>query len=92
MARRFSMVPIKKTVRLFGPSLLVGLAAPFVFPIVRRAFGPVAKGLIKGGVLFTESLKEAATDVRERINDAVAEVKAEQDQDAKESRSSKSDG
>jgi hypothetical protein len=84
MARRFSMVPIKKTVRLFGPSLLVGLVAPFVFPTVRRAIGPVAKGLIKGGVLIAESLKEAATGVRERINDAVAEVKAEQDQDARE--------
>jgi hypothetical protein len=35
-------------------------------------------------VLFAESLKEAATGVRERINDAVAEVKAEQDQDARE--------
>jgi hypothetical protein len=78
------MVPIKKTVRLFGPSLLVGLVAPFVFPPVRRAIGPVAKGLIKAGVLFAESLKEAATGVRERINDAVAEVKAEQDQDARE--------
>jgi hypothetical protein len=91
MARRFSMVPIKHTVRLFGPSLLVGLVAPFVFPIVRRSFGPVVKGLIKGGVRFTESLKEAVTDVREQINDAVAEVKAEQDQDAKASRSSKHD-
>jgi hypothetical protein len=79
------MAPINKTVRLFGPSLLVGLVAPFVFPPVRRAIGPVAKGLIKGGVLIAESLKEAATGVRERINDAVAEVKEEQDQDAKES-------
>jgi hypothetical protein len=78
------MAPIKKTVRLFGPSLLLGLVAPFVFPPVRRAIGPVAKGLIKGGVLIAESLKEAATGVRERINDAVAEVKAEQDQDARE--------
>jgi hypothetical protein len=78
------MAPIKKTVRLFGPSLLVGLVAPFVFPILRRAIGPVARGVIKGGVLFTESLKDAAADARERINDAVAEVKAEQDQDARE--------
>jgi hypothetical protein len=85
------MAPIKKTVRLFGPSLLVGLVAPLVFPIVRRAIGPVAKGVIKGGVLFTESLKDAAADARERISDAVAEVKAEQDQDAKESRSAKDD-
>jgi hypothetical protein len=81
------MVPVKKTVKLFGPSLLVGLAAPFVFPAMRRAIAPVVKGMIKGGVLFTESIKEAATGVRERISDTVAEVKAEQDRDAREPRS-----
>jgi hypothetical protein len=84
---RSFMGPIKNAVRLFGPSLLVGLVAPFVFPAARRALAPVAKGLIKGGVLFTESLKEAATDVRDRINDALAEVKAEQDRDTKDSAS-----
>jgi hypothetical protein len=85
------MVPIKKTLKLFGPSLLVGLAAPFVFPALRRALAPVARGLIKGGVLFTESIKEAATGAREQISDAVAEVKAEQDRDARESRTAKDD-
>ena len=85
------MMHIKNTVRLFGPSLLVGLAAPFVFPVVRRSIGPLAKGLIKGGVLLTESLKDAAADARERFNDVVAEVKAEQDRDAQESRSAKTD-
>jgi Protein of unknown function (DUF5132) len=83
------MAPIKKAVRLFGPSLLVGLLAPFVFPALRRALAPVAKGMLRGGVLFTESLKEAATDVREQINDALAEVKAEQDRDAKDATSAK---
>jgi hypothetical protein len=52
---------------------------------------PVAKGMIKGGVLFAESIKEAAKGAREHVSDAVAEVKADLDRDAQESRSASDD-
>lgn len=85
------MAHVNRTLKLFGPSLLVGLVAPFVFPALRRAMAPVAKGMIKGGVLFTESIKEAAKGAREHVSDAVAEVKADLDRDAQESRSASDD-
>jgi Protein of unknown function (DUF5132) len=76
---------VKGAVRFFAPSLLVGLAAPFLFPAVRRAVRPAAKGLIKGALSLSESIKDGATEAREHLSDLLAEVKAEREAEARES-------
>jgi hypothetical protein len=75
---------IKGTARLFGPSIAVGLVAPFIFPKMRRALRPVAKGLIRGGLSVGESVMEAATATRAELSDLVAEAKADRDREAKD--------
>jgi hypothetical protein len=86
-AHRSFTAPLRGTLRVFGPSLVVGLVAPFIFPPVRRAFRPIAIGLIKGGLLFGESIKEASDDAREHVSDLYAEAKAQLAREAEESAS-----
>jgi hypothetical protein len=81
------MQGVKDSIRFLAPSLLVGLAAPFIFPAMRRAVRPAAKGLIKGALSLSESIKGGATGAREHLGDLLAEVKAEREADAKESAS-----
>jgi hypothetical protein len=79
--------------RLLGPSIIVGLVAPFVFPAMRRAAGPVVKGLLKGALSLGESIKDGAVEARERIADTLAEVKAEREREAAaEAATKKTDG
>jgi hypothetical protein len=83
VSARHSLVgAMKGTLRLFAPSIIVGLAAPFVFPAMRRAVKPVAKGLLKGALSLGESLKEGAAVGREYISDLLVEVRAEREQEA----------
>jgi uncharacterized protein DUF5132 len=76
---------IKGTLRFFAPSIIVGLAAPFVFPAIRRAVRPAAKGLVKGTLSLSESIKEGAAEAREQLSDLLAEVKAEREAESQES-------
>jgi hypothetical protein len=85
--RRSFTAPFRDTLRVFGPSLVVGLVAPFIFPPVRRAFRPIAIGLIKGGLLFGESIKEASENTREHLSDLYAEAKSQLAREAEESAS-----
>jgi hypothetical protein len=80
---------VKGTLRFFAPSILVGLAAPFVFPPMRRAVRPAAKGLIKGTLSLSESIKEGAAAAREQLSDLLAEVKAEREAESQESTSAR---
>jgi hypothetical protein len=74
----------RATARLFGPTLAVGLVAPFIFPSLRRAAKPLAKGLVKGALILSESAKEAATAAKEQLTDLMAEVHAEREQEARD--------
>jgi Protein of unknown function (DUF5132) len=82
---------MKGTLRLFGPSIVVGLAAPFVFPGLRRSLRPVMEGVVKGGLALSESFKEAAADAREQMSDLLAKVRAEREQEALDAASEKRD-
>src|ERR1700682_6353607 len=73
------------TLKFFAPSIMVGLAAPFVFPALRRAVKPAAKGLIKGTLSLSESIKDGAAGAREELSDLLAEVKAEREAESRES-------
>jgi len=76
------MKGIHGTWKFLGPSLIVGMVAPYVFPALRRAVRPAAKGIIKGALNLSESVKEGAAGAREQLSDLMAEVRAEREQDA----------
>jgi|GEM_PF-5781201 len=73
---------VKKTILFFTPSLTIGLVAPFLFPAIRRAIRPAAKGLIKSALEIGESVKVAANAGREQVSDLMAEVQSEREQEA----------
>lgn len=65
----------------FGGAVALGAAAvllaPLVLPIVGAVLKPVAKSVIKGGILAFESAKVALAETQETVEDIVAEAKAE---------------
>jgi hypothetical protein len=62
-------------------SLVVGagviLLAPVVIPMIGAVLKPVAKALIKGGIMAYESAKVSIAETRETLEDIAAEAKAE---------------
>jgi hypothetical protein len=65
---------------------LVGAAlAPVLLPVMAAAARPLAKSLIRGGVMMYEKSREAVAGAGEMIEDLVAEVHAELDQSAQQS-------
>ena len=63
------------------PGIAAGLGAvvlaPVLIPAVAKASKPVAKALIKGGIIAYEKSKSALAETGEVLEDLVAEVKAE---------------
>jgi hypothetical protein len=76
---------LKSTIRFFAPSVIVGLVAPLVFPAMRRAAAPVARGLVEGALTLGESIREGALHAREQMADMLVEVKAKREKEAAES-------
>jgi Protein of unknown function (DUF5132) len=62
-------------------SLAVGagivLLAPVVIPVIGAVLKPVAKALIKGGIMAYEGAKVSIAETRETLEDIAAEAKAE---------------
>lgn len=66
----------------------VALVAPTVLPVVGAAIRPLAKGVIKGGVMLYDTVKEGVAEAGEQITDMVAEVRSEaEDEGGEESES-----
>jgi Protein of unknown function (DUF5132) len=65
----------------FGGAVVIGAAvvllAPVVLPVIAGVLKPVAKGVIKGGLLAYEGAKVALAETKETIEDIAAEAKAE---------------
>ncbi len=63
------------------PGIAAGLGAvvlaPVLIPAVAKASKPVAKALIKGGMIAYKKSKSAIAETGEVLEDLVAEVKAE---------------
>jgi hypothetical protein len=63
------------------PTLLIGAAvvvvAPLAVPAVLAGMRPLAKTLVKGGVLVYDKAREMAAEVGEQMSDVVAEARAE---------------
>lgn len=58
-------------------ALAASIIAPVVIPVVKRAGRPLAKSLVRGGLLLYESSREAVARVGETMEDVIAEVRAE---------------
>jgi hypothetical protein len=55
----------------------VVLLAPIVIPMIGAVLKPVAKAMIKGGLIAYESAKVSLAETKETIEDLAAEAKAE---------------
>jgi hypothetical protein len=77
-----SRAALRGTIRFFAPSVIVGLVAPFVFPAMRRAVAPVARGLVEAGLTLGESIREGVLHAREQMADMLVEVKAKREKEA----------
>ena len=63
------------------PGILLGvgvaLAAPVLLPAVATGARPLAKVLIRGGVVVADTVREVVAEAGEQLSDLVAEVQAE---------------
>ena len=63
------------------PGLLIGigvaLAAPVVLPAAAAGARPLAKALIKGGLVVADTVREVVAEAGEQLSDIVAEVQDE---------------
>lgn len=59
-------------------ALAASVMAPVVIPVVKRAGRPLAKSLVRGGLLLYESSREAIARAGETMEDVIAEVRAEE--------------
>ena len=55
----------------------VVLLAPVAIPVLGSVLKPVAKALIKGGIMAYEGAKVSIAETRETLEDIAAEAKAE---------------
>lgn len=72
--------------KLFNGGMSVGglavgagavLLAPVVIPVIGSILKPVAKAIIKGGLLAYEGAKVSIAETRESLEDLTAEAKSE---------------
>lgn len=63
------------------PNALVGIGVaimiPVLLPLVGSVLRPVAKGLVKGGLMVKDTVVGFAAETGEQVSDLVAEAKAE---------------
>jgi hypothetical protein len=63
------------------PGVLVGvgvaLVAPVLLPAAAAGVRPLAKTLIKGGLIVAETVREVVAEAGEQLSDLVAEVQEE---------------
>jgi hypothetical protein len=78
--------------RILGNSMSMGsiamgagvvLLAPVVIPIVGAVLKPLAKAVIKGGIMAYDGAKVTIAETKETIEDLTAEAKAEIQEDVK---------
>ncbi|MGD9308823.1 MAG: DUF5132 domain-containing protein [Desulfosarcina sp.] len=59
----------------------VVLLAPVIIPVVGSVLKPVAKAVIKGGLLAYEGAKVSIAETKETLEDLAAEAKSEMSED-----------
>ncbi len=75
----FKVADLLEDIGIPGIAAGVGavVLAPVLIPPIAKASKPVAKALIKGGIIAYQKSKSAIAETGEVIEDLVAEVKAE---------------
>jgi hypothetical protein len=72
---------LEKSMKGSLPSILIGVGAAIVAPVVLPAIGavarPLAKRAIRGCLAVSDYFKEFASEARESLTDLVAEEKAD---------------
>jgi hypothetical protein len=75
------MALIDDVTKSFVPSALVGLGAvllaPIVVPALSSGLRPLAKTLVKGGLVVADKVYEVVAEAGEQFNDMVAEARSE---------------
>jgi hypothetical protein len=66
-------------------SVGAAVIAPAVLPMLTLACRPLAKAIIKGGILTYQAMQEQTAEVSEHFHDLIAEVEAELKESAKTS-------
>ena len=78
------------------PSVLVGvgvaLVAPVVVPALAAGMRPLAKAVIKGGIMVYDKGAEALAEAGEQLSDLMAEVRSELDDTATAAASAATNG
>lgn len=58
-------------------ALAATILAPVIVPAIKRSGRPIAKSLVKGGILLYEKGREAVASAGETMEDVIAEVRVE---------------
>jgi hypothetical protein len=77
------------------PGIVLGVAAmwlPQYFPKMGEAFNPLFRSTVRGAYKLSKKTKEMMAEAHEQVNDIVAEVHAEADQDRTASKSGAAGG
>ncbi len=61
-----------------GAAVIATVMAPVILPVIVTAGRPLAKSLIKSGMMFYEKSREAIASAGEVMEDLIAEVRAEE--------------
>jgi Protein of unknown function (DUF5132) len=77
------------------PGIVLGVAAmwlPQYFPKMGEAFNPLFRSTVRGAYKLSQKTKEMMAEAHEQVNDIVAEVHAEADQDRTSSKGAAAGG
>jgi hypothetical protein len=77
------------------PGIVLGVAAmwlPQYFPKMAEAFNPLFRSTVRGAYKLSKKTKEMMAEAHEQVNDIVAEVHAEADQDRTSSKGAAAGG
>jgi Protein of unknown function (DUF5132) len=77
------------------PGIVLGVAAMWIpqhFPKIGEAFNPLFRSTVRGAYKFGRKTKEMMAEAHEQVNDIVAEVHAEADQDRTSSKGAAAGG
>ena len=68
-------------VALLGIGIVAAVLVPIALPVVARAAKPLAKAMVKSGIIVFEKGRAAVAELGEVMEDVVAEAKAEIEQE-----------
>jgi hypothetical protein len=68
-------------IAVLGIGIVAAVLVPIALPVVARAAKPLAKAMVKSGIIVYEKGREAIAELGEVMEDVVAEAKAEIEQE-----------